>query len=418
MLYAVGEACREMSSPTTGSWARVERMARYLKGKPRLVWRFGWQDSCAIFDEFTDANRAGCRRTRKSTSGGCIMVGDHCIKSWAKTQSLIAKSSAESEVYAVVKASTETLGIMTLARELGDELKSRVHVDAAAAKGTVERSSLVKVRHIDVGVLRLQEQAARERVPLHKIDGAPNPAELMTKHLCSNKIEHHIRRQRLEFRGGRAEAAAQLRSVDDCGPQEVIDEEEFIRGCEAIVVEYLKRQWKERRTIGQSPGPGGANVGQALGHGGAQDLGQARGHGGAQDYGQSSQGGDAVEGEAHEKRGGDGDDSDDDGQGEVKAINIGGDGGAVGKSEDSDRWICRGRSLTWIREPRTSRSELFSPGEAARGPFNLSRLWNIRKREGVMEDGRRFEIIDDWTRQDEHKVSSLGSRGPGRLPSR
>ena len=104
--------------------------------------------------------------------------------------------------------------------------------------------------------------------------------------------------------------------------------------------------------------------------------------------------------------GGNGDDSDDDGQGEVKAINIGGDSGAVGKSEDSDRWICRGRSLTWIREHRTSRSELFSPGEAERGPSNLSRLWNIRKTAGVMEDGRRFEIIDDWTRQDEHKASS------------
>ena len=61
---------------------------------------------------------------------------------------------------------------MTLAKELGDELKTRVHVDAAAAKGIVERSGLDKVRHIDVGVLWLQEQAARERVPLHKIDGA------------------------------------------------------------------------------------------------------------------------------------------------------------------------------------------------------------------------------------------------------
>ena len=39
---------------------------------------------------------------------------------------------------------------MTLARELGDELKTRVHVDAAAAKGIVERSVLDKVRHIDV----------------------------------------------------------------------------------------------------------------------------------------------------------------------------------------------------------------------------------------------------------------------------
>ena len=81
MQYAVKEACRDMSSPTTGSWARIERMPKYFKGKPRLVWKFGWQDSGASFDVYTDANWAGCRRTRKSTSGGCIMIGDHCIKS-------------------------------------------------------------------------------------------------------------------------------------------------------------------------------------------------------------------------------------------------------------------------------------------------------------------------------------------------
>ena len=101
----------------------------------------------------------------------------------------------------------------------------------------MERSGLDKVRHIDVGVLWLQEQAARERVPLHKIDGAQNPADLMTKHLCSNMIEDHIRRLRLEFREGRAEAAAQLHSVNKCMPQDIIEEEEFIRGCEARLLE-------------------------------------------------------------------------------------------------------------------------------------------------------------------------------------
>ena len=146
---------------------------------------------------------------------------------------------------------------------------------------------------------------------------------------------------------------------------------------------------------GQAPGPGGANVGQALGHGGAQD------------YISRNQGGDDDEGKVHEERGGDDDDHDECDKEEVRVTNPGGDGGAVGKSEHSDRWICRGRSLTWIREHRTLRSELFSPGEAERGPSDLSRLWNVRKTAGVMKDGRRFEITDDWTRGGEHKVNSL-----------
>jgi len=172
------------------------------------------------------------------------------------------------------------------------------------------------------------------------------------------------------------------RPDDKFGPQEVTDEEEFIRGCEAIVVEYLKNQGKEEMISGQAPGPGGANVGQALGHGGAQDY-------------------------ISRNQGGDDDDHDECDKEEVRVTNPGGDGGAVGESEQPDRWICRGRSLTWIREHRTLRSELFSPGEAERGPSDLSRLWNVRKTAGVMKDGRRFEITDDWTRGGEHTVNSL-----------
>ena len=86
------------------------------------------------------------------------MVGYHCIKTWSKTQSVVAKSSAESELYGIVKASCEALGILTLMGELGQEMCSRVHVDAMAAKSIAERSGLDKVRHIDVDVLWTQEQ--------------------------------------------------------------------------------------------------------------------------------------------------------------------------------------------------------------------------------------------------------------------
>ena len=146
------------------------------------------------------------------------MMGQHCIKTWSKTQALIAKSSAESELYGVVKASCEALGSLTLAQELGQEMKARVHVDATAAKGIVERAGLDKVRHIDVNVLWLQEQEVRGRVPLSKIDGTRNPADLMTKHLESTKTAIHLNTMNLAFKGGRAEAAAHLyamKAIDD-----------------------------------------------------------------------------------------------------------------------------------------------------------------------------------------------------------
>jgi hypothetical protein len=117
--FAIKECCREMSAPTTGSLRRLKRLGRYLKKNPRLVWKFDFQGPVDHIELFTDADWAGCRRCRKSTSGGVAMIGGHCIKAWAKTQSVVAKSSAESELYSVVKGATEGLGLITLCKDLG-----------------------------------------------------------------------------------------------------------------------------------------------------------------------------------------------------------------------------------------------------------------------------------------------------------
>ena len=72
-----------------------------------MVWEFPNQEPQEAIDIYVDANLAGCRCTRKSTSGGCAMLGKHCPKIWPKTQSIIAKYSGESELYGVIKGSSE-----------------------------------------------------------------------------------------------------------------------------------------------------------------------------------------------------------------------------------------------------------------------------------------------------------------------
>ena len=158
-----------MSKPTMSAWSQLERIGQYLKGKPRLIRRSNWQEAPATIDVYADSTWVGCRRTRKSTSGGCVMLGQLCINTWSKTQFLLAKSSAESELYGIVKASCEALGTRTLTEELGKELNARVHVDAFAAKGIVGRAGLDRVRHIDVNVLWLQDQEVRGRAPSSRL---------------------------------------------------------------------------------------------------------------------------------------------------------------------------------------------------------------------------------------------------------
>ena len=50
------------------------------------------------------------------------MIGAHWIKSWSKTQTLIALSSAESELYVSVKATAQVVGIQSMARNQSGSL--------------------------------------------------------------------------------------------------------------------------------------------------------------------------------------------------------------------------------------------------------------------------------------------------------
>ena len=128
-------------------------------GPPRYICKYHYQHNYKFVSVYTDSDFAGCIKSRKSTSGGSIMKGGHVIKAWAKTQAVIVKSSAESELYDVVK---EGLGVCTMLSDLGvARPKVRMHIDANAAKGIIERKGLSKVRHLDTDVLRLQEQQAR-----------------------------------------------------------------------------------------------------------------------------------------------------------------------------------------------------------------------------------------------------------------
>ena len=79
------------------------------------------------------------------------------------------------------------------------------------------------MRHIDVNCLWLQEQCAKKIVPLVKIPGEVNLADLMTKHLAITMILRHMAKLNLVHIGGRSEAAAKLHAVgESSGPTRTI----------------------------------------------------------------------------------------------------------------------------------------------------------------------------------------------------
>ena len=77
--FAPKEICRFMAKPTTLSAEALKRMGRYIHGYPRLIYRYPFQDKIDAIDVYVDSDHAGRLRTRKSTSGGCILLGSHLM---------------------------------------------------------------------------------------------------------------------------------------------------------------------------------------------------------------------------------------------------------------------------------------------------------------------------------------------------
>ena len=184
--YATKEICREMSAPTEGSWARLKHLVRYLLMREKAVYRYEWLYEEPSLDQYSDSDWAGCRRTRKSTTGGVSMRGPHCLKTWSATQGPIALSSAEAEYYAMVDNTMKAMGIKTMAEEIGIFGMSGpvvLHTDSSSAKSFASRRGLGKARHVQTRCLWLQQAVADRQVLVRKVAGTRNPADILTKYL-------------------------------------------------------------------------------------------------------------------------------------------------------------------------------------------------------------------------------------------
>ena len=123
---------------------------------------------------------------------------------------LVALSSAEAELYGLVRAAAELLGCRSLARDFGNWLGARLYADASAALGMIHRQGLGTLRHIDTNALWLQQAARQKIIQFLKVHGVHNPADMLTKHLAEEPRVRHSAAVKLQFLSGRPAISSAL----------------------------------------------------------------------------------------------------------------------------------------------------------------------------------------------------------------
>ena len=210
IMYSVKEICRHMATPTAGAMKKLKRLGRYLLGNARLTTRYEWQGEESEITGYSDSDWAGCRVTGKSTSGGVIMLGSHFIKGWSRTQNHVTMSSAEAELIALVKCTTECMGVQSMYRDWGTSLSCNLYADSSAALAIAKRKGAGKLRHINVSALWIQDVQDREGASYMKVLGTENPADLMTKYLTREKVDNAIDKMGQAVQVGRASSSLDI----------------------------------------------------------------------------------------------------------------------------------------------------------------------------------------------------------------
>ncbi|XP_071718205.1 secreted RxLR effector protein 161-like [Rutidosis leptorrhynchoides] len=99
IMLATCLCARYQADPKDSHYKAIKRIFRYLKGTPNLGL---WYPKGSGFDliGYIDADYAGCKLDRKSTSGGCQLLGEKLVGWSSKKQNSIATSTAEAEYVA------------------------------------------------------------------------------------------------------------------------------------------------------------------------------------------------------------------------------------------------------------------------------------------------------------------------------
>ena len=140
---------------------------------------------------FSDSDWAGCLRTRRSTSGGLVMVGWHPLRTWPSTQKVVATSSAE--LYSAAEGASRGLGWPSMLREMEVDASVEVSTDSWSATAFASTRGLGRMRHLEVKDFysaSLESASSQSRVPTGP-RGAVDPSRVscLCRALCGRWLK-------------------------------------------------------------------------------------------------------------------------------------------------------------------------------------------------------------------------------------
>ena len=194
IMFSVCLCARYQSNPKESHLKAVKRIMRYLKG----TVDFGlFYSKSSTFDliSYSDADFAGSKSDRKSTSGTCHMLG-HSLVSWfSKKQNCVSLSTTEAEYIAASLACTQVIWMKQTLKDFGLKFENTTILCDNTSAINLSKNPILhsRTKHIQIRHHFLREQVLNNIIKLEFIPTNKQLADIFTKPL---KNEDFIRIRR------------------------------------------------------------------------------------------------------------------------------------------------------------------------------------------------------------------------------
>ncbi|WVZ75689.1 LOW QUALITY PROTEIN: hypothetical protein U9M48_023724 [Paspalum notatum var. saurae] len=182
--FAVCLCVRYQASPRTSHRQAVKRIFRYLKFTLELgLWYSS--GSSLSFRGFSDAEHAGCRIDRKSTSGAYQLLGTSLVSWSSRKQASVSLSTTEPEYIAAASCCSQLLWMKATLSDFGLRFgKISFLVDSTSAISVAKNPVLhSRTKHIDVRFHFLRDHYEKGDIDLIHVVSANQLADIFTKPL-------------------------------------------------------------------------------------------------------------------------------------------------------------------------------------------------------------------------------------------
>ena len=123
------------------------RLLGMLEHVPRLQHTLVVCGGAGLVDVYVDSDWVGDCFTCKSTTGVVLTYHGQVGQTYSRNQKILALSSGEVDLYAIISGTFEGLGKQSILRDYGIKANVRVHTDSTAAIGVTKPCGSAKIRH-------------------------------------------------------------------------------------------------------------------------------------------------------------------------------------------------------------------------------------------------------------------------------